>query len=187
MLVGYDAPMKTREEWLMAAAKLVNSRYECEYPKFRASCGPTPGKSIGSAWRPEASGDKTAEIFISPKLDDPIEVIATLMHELVHVVVGNDAGHRGPFKELALKIGLEGRMTATTASEELKGFIEAVVSELGAYPHAQLTKLQKDKQTTRMIKCMCECGFTCRTTRKWLDTVGAPTCACGGDMKVEEK
>ena len=32
------------------------------------------------------------------------------------------------------------------------------------------------KQTTRMLKCECPaCGYTVRTTRKWLD-IAVPTC-----------
>lgn len=41
------------------------------------------------------------------------------------------------------------------------------------------------KQTTRLIKCVCgECGYTVRTTQKWLD-VGAPHCPEHGAMGTE--
>ena len=37
-------------------------------------------------------------------------------------------------------------------------------------------------QTTRMLKCVCgKCGYTCRTTRKWLDAAGSPICPCSGE------
>lgn len=40
------------------------------------------------------------------------------------------------------------------------------------------------KQTTRLIKCVCGgCGYTVRTTQKWLD-VGAPHCPEHGAMEV---
>ena len=39
------------------------------------------------------------------------------------------------------------------------------------------------KQTTRMLKCVCsECGYVARTTAKWLETVGAPLCACNSEQ-----
>ena len=35
------------------------------------------------------------------------------------------------------------------------------------------------KQSTRLIKCECaECGYTMRTTTKWIETLGAPLCPC---------
>lgn len=37
-------------------------------------------------------------------------------------------------------------------------------------------------QTTRMLKCVCgKCGYTARTTRKWIDLKGAPLCPCAGE------
>ena len=39
------------------------------------------------------------------------------------------------------------------------------------------TFFPRKKQTTRLIKCSCSaCGYTARTSRKWLDTAGAPIC-----------
>ena len=33
-----------------------------------------------------------------------------------------------------------------------------------------------EKQGTRLLKCRCaSCGYTVRTTRKWLDLAGPPT------------
>jgi hypothetical protein len=30
-----------------------------------------------------------------------------------------------------------------------------------------------------MVKCACEeCGYTARTTKKWLEEAGAPICPC---------
>lgn len=42
------------------------------------------------------------------------------------------------------------------------------------------------KQATRMIKVCCPgCGYTIRTTQKWID-VGLPTCCCGEEMEVAQ-
>ena len=68
-------------------------------------------------------------------------------------------------------------MTATVAGPELRAQLEAISKTLGAYPHGKLTKSGRKKQTTRMLKCECtECGFVCRTTKKWLLDLGAPFC-----------
>lgn len=189
------AKFSTREEWLNAAVLALRPLFDeagaADYPKLRVSCGfPKGGRgAIGQAWTPEASGDATAEIFISPKLQTLAEtngasVLDVLVHELIHVIVGIDEGHRGQFKTMALAIGLEGKMTATVASETLVNKLLELAAPLGRYPHAELTDLKTTKQTTRMLKVLCPgCGFSCRTTKKWLEEVGAPQCACGTQME----
>lgn len=180
----------TREDWLNAAAlrmrPLFDEQGAADYPKFRVSCGWPKGgrKAVGQAWHPDSSGDATTELFISPEIQEPVRVLGILLHELVHAVVGNKHGHRGPFSKLARALGLEGKMTDTVAGEALTEKLTFIAGMLGHYPHAELSKLTVVKQTTRMLKCTCpSCGFLCRTTQKWLDDVGAPTCACGTEME----
>jgi len=189
------AKFATREEWLVAAAAklrvLFDEQGAADYPKFRVSCGFPKGgrKAIGQAWTPESSGDATAELFVSPELENltGFGVVDTLLHELIHAVVGNECGHKGPFRKLAKALGLSGKMTATFAEGELENRLLELVADLGPYPHAKLSKLVVQKQSTRMLKVLCPgCGFTCRTTRKWLDEVGTPTCACGSRMEGPE-
>ena len=41
-------------------------------------------------------------------------------------------------------------------------------------------------QTTRMRKLVCgKCGYTCRTTTKWLKKSGPPLCPCSGEAMAE--
>ncbi len=180
----------TREEWLGAAALAVRPLFDAQgaadYPRFRVSCGWPKGgrKAIGQAWHPKSSGDATSELFISPEMEDPVRILDILIHELIHAVVGTEAGHKGPFRKLAKAIGLEGKMTATVAGPALTVELYYLLGALGPYPHAELSKLSVVKQTTRMLKLTCGgCGFICRTTQKWLDNVGVPTCACGTEME----
>jgi hypothetical protein len=123
-------------------------------------------------------------------LTDPIEVSATLLHELVHAAVGLAAKHRGPFKKCATALGLEGKMTATHAGEELTLRLKEITDGLGDYPHAKLDKSQSNapkKQTCRQLKVECnECGCLCRMSRKAIDEIGCPTCACGGKMSEDD-
>ena len=103
---------------------------------------------------------------------------------MVHATVGTDKGHKGPFKKLATRLGLIGKMTATVASPELKTRLDAMAAELGPYPHAAMNTNAIKKQTTRMVKVECAgCGYIVRTTEKWIE-VGLPTCPCGEEMKV---
>ena len=189
------AKFSTREEWLNAAAKAIRILFDeigaAEYPRFRVSCGFPKGgrKAIGQAWSAKASGDATAEVFISPKLEQLAEVgkagvLDVLLHEMIHVIDRNENGHKGPFRKMAKALGLEGKMTETVPSEALVNRLLELTSQLGTYPHAQLSSLTIAKQTTRMLRIQCPaCGFICRTTQKWLDEVGPPTCGCGTVMQ----
>lgn len=187
-----------REAWLMAGVKAVTPLFEehgYKVPeKLRVSCGFPSVKAlgrrtrrIGECWATWCSQDGTWEIFISPVLGDPVEVLAVLVHEVVHAVVGIECGHGGPFRKCATAVGLVGKMTATTAGPELTARLNEMLKKLGTYPHAALKGSGgAKKQGTRLLKVECgECGYTVRTTQKWLD-VGLPTCPCGCEMKADD-
>jgi hypothetical protein len=188
----------TREQWLTRATDALRPHFKANgytVPgNVRVTCGfPSRGalsqrkRTIGQCWDPEASAGQLAEIFVSPVLADPVEVLAVLAHELVHATVGLAAGHKKPFKDCATAIGLEGKMTSTTAGESFKRFASEVLARIGEYPHSQLNpRHQLKKQGTRLIKCECDsCGYTVRTTRVWIETAGAPICpACEVQMDV---
>lgn len=185
-----------REAWLQKAGEkfigpLFAAKADAKVPEVRVSCG-FPSRSatsskrrrIGECWSPKSAADERAQIFISPVLEDAITVLATLIHEYVHAVDRNEHGHKGPFKRMALAVGLTGKMTATTAGPELAKEIEGWIKDLGPYPHAGLSTMTRTKQSTRLIKCECDgCGYTVRTTLKWIEAAGAPLCpACDGEQ-----
>ena len=185
-----------REAWLMKATKAVTPLFtKAGYtvPEVRV-CAGFPSRSaigarqrrIGECWSAGAAADNRAQIFISPVLEDYVVVLATLVHELVHAVVGHEAKHGPVFKKCATAVGLAGKMTATHAGDELVAKFEALRPRLGAYPHTMLNAMTRTKQTTRLLKCACEeCGYTVRTTAKWIDEAGAPLCPCNSEpMKV---
>ncbi len=184
----------TREEWLnemVVKLEPLFAEHGYKFPaKLRVSCGWPAGRALGSkraigqCWSPLASKDATTEIFISPCIEEPSRAADILAHELVHAAVGNEHGHKAPFRKCAVAIGLEGKMTATVAGKELTKRLNALCKEIGKYPHAQLDALRKpvQTQTTRMIKLECPgCGYVCRTTQKWIEQ-GTPTCCCGEEM-----
>ncbi len=187
-----DAP--TREQWLAAAGLLLtkhvfadeavpaNIKYSCSWPG-----GGSRTKRIGECWSPSASAGSSHEIFISPLKSDTLRVLDILTHEMVHAIVGVEAGHKGAFKRLAVAVGLEGKMTATTAGADLLEKLEVVAGELGDYPHSEMTPGAgpTKKQTTRLLKAECgECGYVVRITRKWADELGA-CCPAHGNMEVD--
>lgn len=193
------ASTMTREDWLNEMTEALRPDFldaGGEIPeKVRLTCGwPSQGakakknRRIGECWGDERSDDQHFEVFISPLLDTHVEVAEVLVHELVHTAVGIEAGHKAPFRRLAVAMGLEGKMTATHATKELAAKLEEMAARIGPYPHAKLSFSNKPKtQGTRMIKVQCPdpaCGYQVRTTRKWLD-LGTPTCVCGKKMEEE--
>lgn len=181
----------TREEWLTKLISSLRARFaESGWPmldtSIRASVGfpstrAVVGKNrrIGECWYPEASEDGSHQIFVSPLISDALRVADIVVHELVHVVTGKKAGHKGAFKRCALKLGLTGKMTATQAGPELIEALTGILAEIGPYPHSAInpTLSDKKKQSTRMIKLCCpKCGYIARTTKKWIE-VGVPTCS----------
>ena len=187
--------MPSREAWLgrlVDALRPDFAGHGCPLPeRIRVACGwPSRGgraarrKTIGEAWSSRCSSDGAFETFLSPVMADPIEVGAVLVHELVHHAVGTDAGHRGPFRRLALAVGLKGPMRSTTAGDELRRRLHGIVEAIGPYPHAALNASDRKRQPTRMLKVGCAaCGCVIRMTRQWIASIGTPTCACGCPMQ----
>ena len=189
----------TRESWLTEAIDnilpWVLAGADVETPtSVRVSVGwpggrGKKGNTIGECWHKSASSDDTWEIFISPKLDNTVQILSVLTHELCHVADQNENGHKGRFKALATAVGLTGKMTETTAGEELTERLEALSEALGPFPHAALAAAvgsgsTTHKQATRMLKLQAIkcCDYSARTTRKWIDE-GLPRCPHGIEME----
>lgn len=192
-----------REDWLTRAAMIASEelfkRNGYELPKKVRYSVSLPSRNaigkkrttIGQCWSSVCSTDGSIEIFITPMIDDIREVFATLVHEMVHAAVGNENGHNEVFKRCALAVGLTGKMTATTMTDdtwaEMKPLIE---SRLGDYPHAKMKVSNAKKQTTRMRKIICSNGckeFHYRmAASKFESFEGFAKCAiCDADMQMQ--
>lgn len=181
----------TREQWLLSATVRLRDtlfkQADAIVPEVRVSVGFPGGarvsahKAIGQYWPGNLTDDKTPQVFVSPVLGDPIRALDVLVHELVHACTPG-SGHKGPFKRLAIKVGLEGKMTATVAGTELTKRLNALSEELGPYPHSAINLADRKKQGTRLGKIQCtSCGYTCRVTAKWIEERGTPLCPCSGE------
>lgn len=175
---------ENREAWLTRAARALIQRYDipprgpwritCGWPSRRGTAARS--RVLGECWSPTASGDGTTEIIVSIVLDDALEVLGVLAHELAHAHLPEGVGHRAPFARLVRRMGLEGKPTATVVGEAFRAAMAPVLAELGPYPHASLDVTARKKQGTRMLKAECPfCGYTVRLTRKWLE-VATPRC-----------
>lgn len=182
----------TREAWLLAAtAKLRPVFAELGKPLpaiVRVSCGfpsRTVRKTLGECW---CSGDAAGnqQIFITPRIAEPVRVLDILVHELAHAALPPGAKHGRIFAKLATSLGLIGKPTATEAGPELAARLATLAGDIGVYPHAELVLANRGTQGTRLKKTYCPaCGYTVRVTAKWL-AVGAPLCPCNGEEMVTD-
>jgi len=181
---------------VFTAAGIEPAQWEAK--KYRVSCGfplgfrgSRSGKyAIGQAFDPSISADDTCEIFINPILAEPAQVVAVLIHELIHVFAGVQEGHKGEFARIARAVGLEGKLTATVAGAELQTKIDAIVAQLGAYPHAPIDPQSRKKQGTRLLKLNCAaCDWTARVSAMQSNRLNAesacPCCGESGTLNVD--
>lgn len=176
----------TREHWLEKAVDLLKEGVFKKYdvPTVRVSVGwPRRAReaTIGQCFVSKVSEDKSSQVFISPVLADPIKVLETLAHEIVHAVDDCESGHRARFKTIAREIGLEGKLTATHAGDALRETLVELSEELGEYPHAKISIEDRPKvQKTYMLKVACvkDDEFFVRMTQSKLDDFGFPICPC---------
>ena len=134
-----------REEWLMRAVvhlEPIFQRGGYQVPQVKVSIGfpstGAKGRHLGQCWGSKASEDGINQIFIAPNQSDPVEVLDTLTHELVHAVDDCKSGHGEGFKKIATDVGLKGPMRSAGAGEYLKKDLIKIAQALGHFPHARL-------------------------------------------------
>lgn len=192
--------LPNREQWLQSAIRYLRRTFSAQtnltlpptvhvsvgFPSTRALS--SSKRRIGECWHAQASSDGHPHVFISPLLHDGVEVLSTLVHELIHAA--GIKSRKANFKTPAIALGLVGKMTATTPGPELTESLKQLLTKLGGYPHSGLTASDRPtkKQTTRLLKAACsndDCGAIIRLTQKVIDTPGLPICACGGEFELD--
>ena len=177
----------TREAWLLAAVERLRPWFAAkgwEVPPCQVSCGfaSTGVRSghVGQCWSRGSSPGGLNQLFVSPALSDPIEVLDTLVHELVHAVDDCRHKHGREFKRIALSIGLKGPMRSASAGpqlrERLAQLADALARDRGPYPHAGLSVPSRSAPRRARPRARCRaCGFTVPMLRQFLH-VGPPLC-----------
>jgi hypothetical protein len=179
-----------REEWLASAVELLRPVFaERGYAvpaKLRVSLGwPRQRNANASCFPPEASADKHVEVFVSPELDDPAQIVSSLTHELCHAAVGCEEGHRRVFTRCARDLDLVGQPSCMdgNGNPEWHEWADPLVAMLGAFPHAAIVLPERAVQSTRMKPRKCSaCGFTFRAARAWIESgeLRCPRVGCDG-------
>ncbi len=173
-----------REAWLLAAVDLIRPIFMDKHHEIplnvMVSCGfastGTRSHHIGQCWSRDSSTNELNQIFISPTLHDPVEVLDTLVHELVHAVDNCEHKHGKEFKKIALSLGMQGPMRSAGAGAELKKILTDLAIKLGPYPHGALKVSHRKAVSKARAKAKCpKCGFQVPMYRKFLE-YGPPIC-----------
>lgn len=151
-----------REEWLASAkdilVPLVQFQAAKPIPQFYLSVGFPKGQAVGQCWSGKLSEDGLPHIFISPVVNDPIDVLSILMHEIIHTSEPN-AGHRIEFSTVAARLGFIRPWTGHQINHVLRKRLSLVVEELGEYEHSKLVVPARGSKGSRLRKHTCnQCG-----------------------------
>lgn len=169
----------TREDWLTQAgaetAQLLSDRAGVKVPSLYVSVGFPRGsrgkrRAVGQCWPGTLSADKRPHVFVCPSQNDAVTVLGILVHEQIHAVFP-DAGHKGEFVKAARAVGLQKPWTATTVGEDLTLRLNDIVGRLGAYPHAALAVLSKEKKGSRLRLWECACPVKVRVASDTFNAV----------------
>jgi hypothetical protein len=181
--------IQLREVWLERAASfLLDYMVQQGLPRVvvRVSCGwPSRGglgartAVVGQCFPPTMCKDGIPQIFVSPRIDDSLQVLGTLLHELVHAAIGCQFGHRREFSQAARCVGLAGPPTATTVGPSLRPVLERFVAVHGSYPHAAIQPHVKQKAGSRLRLYQCQCASPIKV-RVASDGFEARCMRCGG-------
>jgi hypothetical protein len=173
-----------REEWLMRAVvhlEPIFQRGGYQVPQVKVSIGfpstGAKGRHLGQCWGSKASEDGINQIFIAPNQSDPVEVLDTLTHELVHAVDDCKSGHGEGFKKIATDVGLKGPMRSAGAGEHLKQDLIKIAQALGHFPHARLLIARGASRAGIKrpgAKCA-KCGYEIVMMKRYLE-YGPPIC-----------
>jgi hypothetical protein len=189
-----------REHWLQNCGELIAPHIEVisaqTIPDFFISVSMPTRKGLSLKKRtigqciPLTKQGKKSHLFIHPMLVSLDDVAGTVAHELIHILT---LGHGRPFSTIARPLGLQKPWTATSttpafyALEDRRGrSLKSLLEKLGPYPHEALDISGRTAVKTYLVKLQCKCGFVARATKKWIDDVGMPTCACGAKWRAVE-
>ena len=145
-------------------------------------------KAIGQIHYKQFTGNGKNEIVISNRLNgqstktESCKIAHVLLHEMIHACTYGH-GHKGEFKRLARSLQMDGKLTATTNSENLEERIKKnVVNVLGKFPHKAVA-FKPEKKGSRLLKVTCtECDIVMRASSKVCDKLWDMPCPCCANM-----
>lgn len=192
--------MNTREEWLTEAIRLLEidlfgepdlvKKKLLKMPvKWQATCGWCKGmtaRGIGMCVDPICSKDGTTHIFVVPTQEEPMSILGTLVHEMVHAIVGIKEGHKDKFVTVSRLLGLVGKPTHCTVGPDTIAWkiCESVLKKLGKYPHAAMVPRAKPTKPSPWVRWRSKTipKFTVLANTKQVAKYGMPRDPKGEEM-----
>lgn len=179
--------METREAILIHIVESLREEFlkcELDFQDVKISLSDPSKRRAGVCYYTD-SENETYHIFINNNHDSLIDIIGTIIHELIHA--SGIKGHGKGFVNAMEFFLLEGRPTATVLSEEgIKVYTEQFEELFPMWNELnRKTPLRLKVQSTRMLKLTCNCGFICRCSRTALEKNGYPE-HCGNEMELED-
>ncbi len=177
-----------REAWLRAATDELRPDFAKRGyvlpDNIRSTIAfPSGGKrgAEGECWHPESSRDRYYNIFIKADNDDPLIILGILTRELIHTLLPSTVKYGKEFRDIALRIGLDGKMMQATPAPALLERLKVIATNLGPIPYGKLdftTRANsRRKASVRMLKAECTavgCGFNLRILPKWAKAAALP-------------
>lgn len=129
------------QTWLKAVLDRLRPYFHsrgCPLPEHIAVsigwCHKSPNTTMGFICEP-SKGVPCWEVYLSPMVTDGREAVCILIHELTHIAVGPEHGHRGPFKHTMEAFGFRGALRYTCWRRGLHdAFLTFLMAGLGPYP-----------------------------------------------------
>lgn len=156
-----------REEWLEKSVKLLEEKVFknpslMEHPsampeKWKITCGWAKGvtdRCMGACVDPVCSKDGTTHLFIIPTQEDSFSVLSTIVHEMIHAIVGIQEGHTGKFRDMALYLQMTKPMTSSHIVPETPVYnvVMEILEIMGPYPHAAMVPKMKPTKPTQWVR-----------------------------------
>lgn len=145
-LLPPGARAMTREEWLKRAVRTLRPMLKKAgiemRPRWQVSMSLTARRNaIGlCAYEGNSASGQTVNILICPSLGDPVEVLSTLFHEMLHAALPFGVHHGKKFVDACRCTGwTKYKPTSAAASDEMRVVLARVAAFLGPFPHDPLT------------------------------------------------
>lgn len=147
----------TREEWLKRAVRALRPLLERKgnvtmRRRWQVSMSLASNKkAVGQCWYEGSStSGQTANILICPTHQLPVDVLDTLLHEMVHASLPLGTHHGAKFVRVCKAVGLtEGKPTEAHAGPELRELLKRLAAVLGDFPHDPMKVSTAKKQGTK--------------------------------------
>lgn len=147
------------------------------------------GKKVAGQCFPKTwTQDESTYMLVVPTIEDPVKVLAILVHEMVHAL--GIMNHGKDFKRVATKLGLEGKMKATVPGEALAKELTKLAEELGPYPHQALIpppKPEKEGEGRKVrvkLRSPDDADLIVEMTPKRFAEYGAPICPVSNEPMI---